>query len=935
MHQINALKIYISIFFACFVSSAEAQDKKVPLSATADSIAALRIARDTVGVDTTEIKISKDALEDGVEYSARDSMEYDIENKKIYLFGGASVKYTSINLEAGFIELDWENNIVTAEGILDSIGRRVELPKFKDGDQEFTANRMRYNFETQKGIVYDVTAIQQNLYVLGSKSKFVRNEVDLPDADSTYTQDIVYSEDAIFTTCNHPEPHFGIRSQKQKVIPGKLIVVGPSRLEIAGVPTPIYLPFAFFPVTEERTQGLIFPRGYEYSEEWGFGLRNIGYYVPISEYLDATASFNIYVKGTWGVNLATNFKKRYKFNGRSNIGYSSERRENADGTISFTPALELSFNYNQESAAHPTRRFGGSMNIQFGSYRAQNFSDAQSVLQGNFSSNLSYSQSFPGKPFSLSAGLTHSQNRRSGTMNIALPNLNFQTQTMYPFKRKKTSPKKEQWYEKIAFRYQGEARATFTGSDTLSEFFNRENLVAGMKVGARHRTTLNTAFRVLKNINVTPSINYTNYMNFQYNQQRFVNDVTVQYDTIINPIDSNDVVITPLVDYGYEERDTLWGFKPIHEYSASISANTALFRTLRFKKGRLKGLRHVVKPSLSFNYSPDYQGDNFGYTDEYIRVIDETARDTVSYSIFENSLYRAPSSRERMSIGYGVTNIYEAKIFSKKDSMDKKIRLMDNLRFSGNYNFAADSVKWSRIAGSASTRLFKGLSTLSVSANWDPHALGENGQRVDSLYWQTTRARTGKLKPFRFDGASFRLTTNISVKEIRKLLKGEDTGTGFDSGTNISGTARSGFGTDEDGRQNRPNALEEPEEALLDLFDNFRLSHNFNFNLDAVQDPVLSDSIRISTHTLSLRGSLQLTDKWSVRIGNIGYDFKNQRVTYPDFTFSRSLHCWNLNFSWRPDRNVYSIEIFVSNSPLDFIRIPYGRNVADGRFSGF
>ncbi len=240
--------------------------------------------------DALSIKYSKDTLDAPVDYNAQDSMIYDIANKKIHLYGAATVKYTTINLQADYIVFDWASNIVTAEGLPDSTGRMSGFPEFSDGDQTFTAKRMKYNFKSQKGIVYDVTTQQNDVYVLGSKSKFVSG----PEKDTTQNNDIVFSEDAIFTTCTHPEPHFGIRSRKQKVIPNKLVIVGASNLEIMGVPTPLWLPFGFFPVASGRRTGLIFPSDYEYSPQLGFGLREIGWFFPLGDHFNLTVTGDIY-----------------------------------------------------------------------------------------------------------------------------------------------------------------------------------------------------------------------------------------------------------------------------------------------------------------------------------------------------------------------------------------------------------------------------------------------------------------------------------------------------------------------------------------------------------------------------------------------------------------------------------------------------------------
>ncbi|MEM9887104.1 MAG: putative LPS assembly protein LptD, partial [Bacteroidota bacterium] len=601
-------------------------DPRFPTDATFPINDSIPFGNNTFGGSNLDrVDISPDAFDTPVDYSAKDSMIYDIANEKIYLYGQAEVKYESMSLKAGYIVLDWSTNEVMAEGFIDSTGRIGQFPAFKDEGQDFTSKKMRYNFDTQKGIIYEVTTTQQNLYVLGAKSKFVRTESTLPETDSTVTQDVIYSEDAIFTTCNHATPHFGIRSKKQKVIPGKLIIVGPSRIEIAGVPTPLYLPFGFFPTSEANTGGLIFPRNYEYSDQWGFGLRDIQYYFPINDYWDMTARTSLYVKGTFDVGLGVNFRKRYKYNGNFNFSYARQRTEANDATITFDPSIALRASLNQASGAHPTRRIGGSINIQFNSYQSQNFNDAESVLNQQFSSNFSLNQSFPGKPYTFSAAFTHSQNARSGDMTINFPNFNFQTQTIYPFKRRNKKDRKnlkEQWYEQIAFRYQNEFRASITGSDTLSQFFNSDNFQDNLRMGGQQRATANTSIKLFKFISITPSVNYTNKINFQSQERRFIDDPVVVVDTFFNEFDSLDITTERrFVSFGEVDIDTLRGIRSIHELSASISLNTTLYRTLTLKKGWLRGIRHTVKPSISMNWSPDYTSGRFDYEESYFEQV--------------------------------------------------------------------------------------------------------------------------------------------------------------------------------------------------------------------------------------------------------------------------------------------------------------------------
>ncbi|MEM8524156.1 MAG: putative LPS assembly protein LptD [Bacteroidota bacterium] len=868
------------------------------------------------------VKISEDAFETAVDYSAQDSMIYDIKDEKIYLYGNAKVTYETMELTAGFMILDWSTNEVSAEGFIDSTGNLGQFPQFKNGEQEFEAKRMRYNFDTEKGIIYEVSSTQQNLYVIGTKSKLVRTKTTIPETDSVITEDIIYSEDAIFTTCNHSTPHFGIRSTKQKIIPNKMIVIGPSRLEVAGVPTPLYIPFGFFPISDIETGGLIFPDGYEFSPQWGFGLQNIRYFFPINDYVNFTAAADIYVKGTFRLGGTMNFKKLYKYSGNVNFDYSRQRSEAPDATITFEPAVSFGASLRQATGAHPTRTIGGSINVRFNNYQSANFNDAQSVLNQSFSSNFSLNQSFPGKPYNFSLGFTHSQN--SGKMTMNFPNFNFQTQTVYPFKRKKIKEGKslkERWYEQIAFRYQGEMRAGVSGSDTLSQFFNSENFSRNLNAGARQRASLNTSLRLLKHFSLTPSVNYTNSVNLKYTEIDFIDIPEIVVDTIVNEFDTTQFqFVDRFVSFGEIERDTITGLRPIHELGASLSLNTILYRTWNRKRQRgwLRGLRHTVKPSASLNWSPDYTEGRFNYQGTYLERIDVDEKVERTYNIFQNSLYRAPTGEERAAISFSINNIYEAKYYSKKDSVEKKLKLFDNFIVNGNYNFAADSLRFSDLGANGTTRLFKGISTFQFQARWSPYVLNENGRKIDQFYYDVSGG-----KPLRFDQANFRLSTSLSIKQIQDLIAGKETSSnsGFNQGTSLAND-----------RQERSAETVQDYESLGDWLSRFRISHNFV--VDVKRLPTGVDTLQIRTHNFSVSGSIQLSQNWNLNVGNFGYDFKNKGFSYPSFGFSRDLHCWDLNFQWYPTRNVYTLSIAVSDAPLDFIKIPSIRNQADGRFQG-
>jgi lipopolysaccharide assembly outer membrane protein LptD (OstA) len=876
-----------------------------------DSLPLFRTDSTALQSDLSKITFSKDSLDAPVDYNASDSMIYDIADQKIHLFGNASVSYTTITLTASKIVLDWNTNIVVAEGLPDSTGKMAGFPVFQDGEQQFTAKRMRYNFQTKKGIVYDVTTQQNDIFVHGERSKFVTGEQE--PGDTTKPDDIVFSRNALFTTCTHPEPHFGIRSRKQKVIPNKLVIVGPSNLEIMNVPTPIWLPFGFFPISKTRSTGLLFPRDYEYSEQWGFGLRDIGWFFPLGDHFNLSVTGNIYFKGTWGIGAYSQYRKRYKYNGNLNLAFDQRRNEDSEGQIVKNNSFSIRWSHNQDRSAHPSNTFRGSVNIQTNGFQSRVYNDANSVLQNQLSSNIAFSKNWQDKPINLNASFTHNQNTATNNVTINFPVVKFQTQTLYPFKKKKRSGK-EQWYEKVTLRYIGEAKNRFVTTDTT--LFSRQTL-EDAQFGVKHDITSGTSFKLFKYFNLNPNITYKEVWYLNSLQKEFDPTPVVDTTFIENPDDSTDIQeVYDTVSYGTVNEFEEFGFRSYRTYNASISLNTQIFGTVQFKKGWLRGIRHTVKPSVSFNYSPNYLNPDLGYYDRVqddLRFPDE--EDFQLYSPFEDGIFgRPPQSGKRMSLSYSINNIFEAKYFSRKDSIDKKFKLFDNIRIGGNYNFAADSLKWSKVTMAGTTRLFKGATTVSVGASFDPYIEEENEKgnlvRVNKTAWKTQ----GRL--LRFEDARASFNTRMTVGKIRAIFQGKEEEVVED--------------LEEERRKQRERAVEEQD--FLALLENFSINHTFALRWE-INDQN-RDTLIISTNSLNVRGNIQLTDKWGINIGNFGYDFVRKGLSYPSLGFSRDLHCWELGMNWQPTRGTYSFYIRVKPGSLDFINIPYNRNNADA-FNAF
>jgi hypothetical protein len=844
---------------------------------------------------TGQIELSRDSLDAPVKYSANDSMMYDIAEQRVHLWGEASVAYTNIELQAGHIIFDWKTNIVTAEGIPDSIGLPSQLPKFSDDSQSFTADSMRYNFDSKRGIVYDVVTQQNDVYVRSQKSKFVTQEARDTTEEETNT---IYSSGSIFTTCEHEEPHFGIRSQKQKVIPNKLVVVGPSNLEIMNVPTPIWLPFGFFPIAQGRRTGLIFPRDYQYSPQWGFGLEGIGWYFPLSDHFNLSVTGNIYLKGTWGINAISQYKKRYKYSGNFNMGFDVRRREDAEGIVTRQRSFQFRWSHQQDRSAHPTIDFSGSINIQTNNYQRRVFNDTRR-LENQLRSNVNFSKNWRDKPYNFTASFSHNQNSNTRQVTVNFPNMQFQTQAINPFKRKERTGE-EKWYEAITMRYRAEARNRFQATDTT--LFTQETL-KNAQFGVQQSLNTGTSFKIFKYFNLNPSVNYDEVWYLRTLRRNF-DPAQLQLDTV----QEGGKTTIDTTAYGKVTDQQVAGFEAYRQFNASLSLNTQIFGTLNLGQGKLQGLRHIIKPSISLNFSPDYTRPELGYFREVRdpRTLDEFDQ----YSIFEGGIFGGPSqSGRQMALGYSLNNIFEAKVASKDSTEDaKKIKLFDNIIVGGNYNFAADSLRWSPVGIRGTARFLKNITTLNLQATFDPYVTNEKGIRINKFVLEE------EGRPLRFDRASARFVSNITVGKLRALIFGEE--------------EEVDLGTEEERRERRGN-LRTEETDFLSLFENFRISHNISLNWQA--QPAGRDTFFVQTNSLNCSGSVQLTDNWFVNIGNIGYDFVRKDVTFPSVGFTRDLHCWEAGATWQPRIGTYSFYIRVKPGSLDFLNIPYNRTNADAR----
>jgi len=566
-------KIYILIYLLSwgFVQQNIAQTRptpKPPASEVRDFATEFGVESGAVNTDSTLFQlpqkdaytISADSIQAEVDYEATDSMIFDVQNNKLFLYGQAKVTYTSVNLEADFIELDWNTNIVRATGLPNSAGVIQGLPQFKDGEQEFTAGEMKYNFSTQKGIVTNVSTTQAGLYVRGERAKFFT-------ANDSLKNDIVCNSGSILTSCDHHDPHFGIRSNKIKVIANKIAVIGPSNLEVMGVPTPLWLPFGFFPVTPDKQTGLIFPSSFDYRPDYGFGLNRVGWYFPINDNINLQLTGDVYFKGTYRLRAESSYAKRYNYRGSFRLEYANLNDENAFAERQRRTSWIINLRHQQDSKAHPSRSLGGSINITTNNAYSDNYNDPASVLNQSYSSNFSYSESFPNQPFNLSLALNHSQNTRTGDVTLLLPKFDFKTNTLYPFQLKSTAAAQDKWFEKFSIRYTGQAQNSIKTTDSL--LFDKSTW-QNLNYGAKHNVNLSSDYKILKNFNFSPSANYEEIWYFKSLNRTFDDTNEILFDEVfINQTDENpegELILVPTdTIFGNQIIDTLSGFRALRK----------------------------------------------------------------------------------------------------------------------------------------------------------------------------------------------------------------------------------------------------------------------------------------------------------------------------------------------------------------------------------
>ncbi len=519
---------------------------------------------DSLVLDTVFAPVKESKLDAIVEYNSNDSLRFDIKNRKVYLFKSAAIDYGNINLVGEYIDINFNNNELFSEGVKDENGKVIGSPVFKEDNRSFEANKLRYNFDSKKGIIYGVKTEEGDGFLLGEKIKKMAD-------------DVTYIEGGQYTTCDHPIPHYAFRFQKSKIIPGGMIITGPVNFEIEGVPTPLILPFGLFPSKSGQTSGILMPT-YGSSASQGYYLMNGGYYWALSDYFDLTLRGSIYTRGSWSLNPNFRYVKKYRYSGSFDFKYGI----NILGTegspdYSRTRDFRIQWTHNQDAKARPNSKFSANVNIvtsSFNQFETQN--TFESKLSNTFQSSINYSTNFK-KKWYLNLNLGHRQNTLNKTFEMTLPELSLSGTQMYPF-RKKGKVGNLKWYDNISLKYSMTARNSAMMPDSL---FLTSGMADYFKNGIKHSIPISSNVKVLKYFTWTNSATFT--------ERWYTQSIEKSYS--VSRDGTGSVII-----------DTIKGFKAAHDYQLSSSLNTKLYGMYTFGKNfPVRAIRHVITPSVSFS----------------------------------------------------------------------------------------------------------------------------------------------------------------------------------------------------------------------------------------------------------------------------------------------------------------------------------------------
>ena len=802
-------------------------------------------------VDTL-MPISANAIDEIIKYKAKDSVAMDLSTRRAFLYTDGSIDYQSMLLQANRVIVDFNQQTLNAHGTLDTAGNTVGRPYFKQDDAEYYADSITFNYNTQKGIIQGVITQEGDGFLHGRKVKKINDSV-------------MYLSGGSYTTCNYAHPHFAINFTKSKLITNNKIVTGPAWLTVEDVPTPVALPFAFFPITKQRQSGILIP-SYGWMNYRGYYLKDGGYYFAINDNLDLSLLGELYTNLSWAAEAKSNYYVRYKYKGAVDLRYGQTFEGIRGDTANFNSFNDFKFTWqhDQDPKANPYSRFSANVNLQSRNYN-KNTTNRNDYFNSTTTSSISYTTKL-GPYLNLAASARESFNAQTGIMNIKLPSISLSSITLYPLRRRNPAGA-YRWYENISLSYVLNAENNLTTPD--SELFTAVTLDR-MQYGVKQSIPISSSLKVLRFFNWTNSVSYNERWHWS------------TFDHTYDPVT------------GTLTTDTIPGFRANRDFSVSSSLSTRIYGMFQFKYGPLKALRHVINPSVSFSYHPDFGDARFGWWKEYTDTTGYVHR----YSIFQNTLYGGPPDGRSGNLRLSIGNNLEIKVQNPFDTAAevKKIALIENLNLAMGYDLAKDSLRLSSLSVSGRTTLFRTL-VLNYSGSFSPYVIDTLGRMHNQLLWEAEH------RLFRMENSTWSAQLSYSLNNST-FGGGKATTNGRPTTTLVQ----------------TPNAV--PIPILLGGYADFSMPWNISFSYTFSHvDRYVASLANIQSETIqsiTLSANVSLTKNWRVAMST-GYDISNKGMSYTTVDIYRDLHCWEMRFSWVPF-GYYKSWFFQINIKADALR---------------
>ncbi|MFI5186468.1 MAG: putative LPS assembly protein LptD [Chitinophagales bacterium] len=826
-------------------------------------------------IDTFAFKVSKDSLDAAIDYEAEDSAVVQVQDKKIFLYGKTKTNYKDITLTAPKVELDQETQILTAYNSVDSSGEIEERANFKQRDDTFQSDTIHFNFRTQKGLTKNTYTQNGGAFIQASLAKKVN-------------QTTMYAKNGVMTTCDYDDPHFGFHYNKIKIINEKLAVTGPIHPEFEGVPIPIYLPFGIFPLSKGRHSGLIAP-SFETNEQYGLGLVNGGYYKVINDYWDVKLTGDVYSYGGWRATITPNYYKRYRFRGGFNITLLSTKLNfKGDPDYSKNNSYSFQWNHSLDSKARPGTSFSANVNASSTKYNRYVPNSPQQNFQNQQTSSITYARQFWNGKGNLTVSANQNQNNNLHYINLNLPNVGFSIATIYPFQKKESvgAPK---WYEKFGIGYTGTFSNSVSFYDTLSYGKN------GIKPLFKY--LLDTA------------------------QWSYRQNIPLTLALPTPPILGGAIVITPGISYtpNFLQRLTVYSWDSAgkkvdtvlrrglfiqQQAGFSLNINTAIFGTYDFKNSKIIALRHVIRPTLGFSFTPDLN-------QQYIKRIqvDSTGERKLSYDEATGGILSYTNGRRSAALNFQLDNNLEMKMRSKKDTTNggiKKIKLIDGFGFAANYNLLADSFALSNPSFYLRSTLFQKIN-ITANAILNPYEYDKRGFPVNKLFSHNNKFYWGRIST-----ANLSISANFQSKPKDKQVEENRKKQMNDilQDPNMIG------------QQDMMDYMRQNPSEFVDF--NIPWSLNLSLSLQYYQQmkPDYSGFQNTFNSNINFGGSFLLSPKWNFN-ANGYYDLTTRKIQMFQMNISREMHCWQMAISVTPVGlyRFFSINISPKASILQDLKI--------------